>query len=121
MRLYGGYGAMQPPPHIFVIAANAFKGLIGGASQSIVVTGESGAGKTETCRRVLQYLAHAGHAQIGDEKADDEDDKPTLHKELTRSNVVLEAFGNARTVMNDNSSRFGTLRLRNCGLGLGWG
>ena len=56
---YGQFGdGPPPPPHIFGVAAEAFKGMLAGGSQSILVAGESGAGKTESCRRVLQYLAH---------------------------------------------------------------
>ena len=120
-RMYGGYGeTSDPPPHVFGVAAGAFKGLLAGQSQCILVTGESGAGKTESCRRVLQYLAAAGTAGGGDAADDappDVDDADgefsgrggaaALHVELQETNCVLEAFGNARTVMNDNSSRFG--------------
>ena len=109
VALYGQFGdGPPPPPHVFGVAADAFKGMLAGGSQSILVAGESGAGKTESCRRVLQYLAHVG-SQHGD--ADGAGSaaaaSSTLHDELTRTNCVLEAFGNARTVMNDNSSRFG--------------
>ena len=95
-----GTGGPPPPPHVFAIAAEAFHGLLGAQSQSVLVTGESGAGKTETCRRLLQYLAHA--ATLGGSG-----DTRRLHEALTHTNCVLEAFGNARTVMNDNSSRYG--------------
>ena len=98
-------------PHVFGVASAAFKGMLAAQSQSILVTGESGAGKTETCRRVLQYLAHAGAKArcAGDAAAATTDGRRSgsLYDELTRSNCVLEAFGNARTTMNDNSSRFG--------------
>ncbi|KAL1512290.1 hypothetical protein AB1Y20_005552 [Prymnesium parvum] len=113
-RLYGGYGeTTDPPPHVFGVASGAFKGLIAGQNQCILVTGESGAGKTESCRRVLQYLASASAAG----ESADIDGQAALHVELQaaacrrrgrgETNCVLEAFGNARTVMNDNSSRFG--------------
>ena len=114
-RLYGGYGggSAEPPPHVFGVAAEAFKGMLDGQSQCILVTGESGAGKTESCRRVLQYLASVGLKAVvpgddGDAAAGREDDGASaLHRQVTDTNCVLEAFGNARTVMNDNSSRFG--------------
>ena len=119
-RLYGGYGeSSDPPPHVFGVAAGAFKGLIAGQSQCILVTGESGAGKTESCRRVLQYLAAATssadatgdaaseHEEAGDGEYSGRGGASALHLELQQTNCVLEAFGNARTVMNDNSSRFG--------------
>ena len=109
-RMYGGYGeqSMEPPPHVFGVAAGAFKGLLEGQNQCILVTGESGAGKTESCRRVLQYLASAGTATEGG--VGDECGLPGhigLLSQVSETNCVLEALGNARTVMNDNSSRFG--------------
>ena len=118
VALYGQFGdGPPPPPHVFGVAADAFKGMLAGGSQSILVAGESGAGKTESCRRVLQYLAHVGSqhsgagggggAEGGGGGGSAASSSSTLHDELTRTNCVLEAFGNARTVMNDNSSRFG--------------
>ena len=74
------------------------------------MAGESGAGKTETCRRLLQYLSSAQCAAPGGDAGDGggEGHKAAeLHAALLSSNCVLEAFGNARTMMNDNSSRFG--------------
>jgi len=95
-----GNGGPPPPPHAFAVAAEAFSGLLSSQSQSVLVTGESGAGKTETCRRLLQYLAHAANrGGAADTRA--------LHEALSQTSCVLEAFGNARTVMNDNSSRYG--------------
>ena len=70
--------------------------MLAARSQSVLVTGESGAGKTETCRRLLQYLAHAGG---GGEAGGGGGGSGSLYDELTRSNCVLEAFGNARTTM----------------------
>ena len=102
MKKYGSYGEKErPPPHAFGVAASAFKGLLGGQSQCILVTGESGAGKTETCRRVLQFLAHSSATSA--ERAD----VISIHDVIDRSNCMLEAFGNAVTTMNENSSRFG--------------
>jgi hypothetical protein len=95
-----GTGGPPPEPHAFAVAAEAFTGLLSGKSQSVLVTGESGAGKTETCRRLLQYLAHAA-------AAGGSGDTRRLHEALSHTSCVLEAFGNARTVMNDNSSRYG--------------
>lgn len=95
-----GTGGPPPEPHAFAVAAEAFTGLLSAQSQSVLVTGESGAGKTETCRRLLQYLAHAA-------AAGGSGDTRRLHEALIHTSCVLEAFGNARTVMNDNSSRYG--------------
>ena len=75
------------------------------ASQSILVSGESGAGKTETAKQIMHYLAHmGGRAEVGENA--EEGARPVEQKVL-ESNPLLEAFGNAKTVRNDNSSRFG--------------
>ncbi len=87
-------------PHVYTIARLAFDQLTApkGGNQSIVVSGESGAGKTEASKHVMRYLLHASSS--GDEGT-------VIQQRLLDSNVVLEAFGNAKTVRNDNSSRFG--------------
>ncbi|TFJ99352.1 Butyrophilin-like protein 2 [Platysternon megacephalum] len=72
--------------------------------QSILCTGESGAGKTENTKKVIQYLAHVASSH----KARKEQSVPgELERQLLQANPILEAFGNAKTVKNDNSSRFG--------------
>eukprot|EP01102_Stenamoeba_stenopodia_P002108 TRINITY_DN11872_c0_g1_i1.p1 TRINITY_DN11872_c0_g1~~TRINITY_DN11872_c0_g1_i1.p1 ORF type:complete len:1388 (+),score=341.30 TRINITY_DN11872_c0_g1_i1:151-4314(+) len=87
------------PPHIFAVASKALSNLVkGGRSQSILINGESGSGKTEATKSILSCLASlvAGKGQIG-----------KIETMIIESNPVLEAFGNARTVRNNNSSRFG--------------
>ena len=88
-------------PHIFGVAAKAHQD-IRNRNQAIVINGESGAGKTETTKLLIRYLIHvAGHqnadAEVGQRVSD----------MLVTSSPVLEAFGNAKTIRNDNSSRFG--------------
>eukprot|EP00201_Polytomella_parva_P004306 CAMPEP_0175074708 /NCGR_PEP_ID=MMETSP0052_2-20121109/21489_1 /TAXON_ID=51329 ORGANISM="Polytomella parva, Strain SAG 63-3" /NCGR_SAMPLE_ID=MMETSP0052_2 /ASSEMBLY_ACC=CAM_ASM_000194 /LENGTH=420 /DNA_ID=CAMNT_0016343101 /DNA_START=77 /DNA_END=1336 /DNA_ORIENTATION=+ len=84
-------------PHVYLIAANAFRKMVReGQSQSLIVNGESGAGKTETTKKAMQYFAAlAGGTGIEDQ--------------ILETNPILEAFGNAKTLRNHNSSRFGKL------------
>uniref|UniRef100_A0A8C2I0G6 Myosin-9 n=1 Tax=Cyprinus carpio TaxID=7962 RepID=A0A8C2I0G6_CYPCA len=72
--------------------------------QSILCTGESGAGKTENTKKVIQYLAHVASSH---KTKKDQVTQGELEKQLLQANPILEAFGNAKTVKNDNSSRFG--------------
>uniref|UniRef100_A0A8B9DSS7 Myosin motor domain-containing protein n=1 Tax=Anser cygnoides TaxID=8845 RepID=A0A8B9DSS7_ANSCY len=76
-------------------------------NQSILITGESGAGKTVNTKRVIQYFATI--AASGDKKKEEQSGKMqgTLEDQIISANPLLEAFGNAKTVRNDNSSRFG--------------
>ncbi|GMI63685.1 ARABIDOPSIS THALIANA MYOSIN 1, myosin 2, ARABIDOPSIS THALIANA MYOSIN 4 [Hibiscus trionum] len=85
-------------PHVFAIAENAYKEMMNdGVNQSIIISGESGAGKTETAKFAMQYLAALGGGNGGKEC------------EILQTHCLLEAFGNAKTSWNDNSSRFGKL------------
>ena len=99
-------------PHVFAIADRSYRQMMGEQrkSQAILISGESGAGKTETTKIVMLYLTTLG-AGTTDETASSSDDKGTgeqsIMQRVLQSNPVLEAFGNARTLRNDNSSRFG--------------
>merc|ERR1719500_2690958 len=85
IEIYKGKKRHEVPPHVFAITDIAYRSMLQDREdQSILCTGESGAGKTENTKKVIQYLAY-----------------------VAASNPILEAFGNAKTVKNDNSSRFG--------------
>eukprot|EP00965_Chrysotila_dentata_P189306 6173242-Pleurochrysis_carterae.AAC.1 len=85
------------PPHVFAVGAACMLALTRtGRSQNVVVSGESGAGKTETSKWILTFLSEAA---VGD--------KGTLHLRVLETNPVLEALGCAATARNENSSRFG--------------
>lgn len=74
----------------------------------MLITGESGAGKTENTKKVISYFAAVGASQSGKKKVEEGKRKDaTLEDQIVRTNPVLEAFGNAKTVRNNNSSRFG--------------
>ncbi|KAJ0501527.1 putative myosin ATPase [Helianthus annuus] len=100
MERYKGAALGELDPHVFAIADAAFRAMVNeGKSNSILVSGESGAGKTETTKMLMRYLAYLG-GHKGTEGR-------TVEQQILESNPVLEAFGNAKTVRNDNSSRFG--------------
>merc|ERR1719481_1784676 len=102
MELYVGKRRNECWPHIFAIAEGAYQGMMNtGCNQSILITGESGAGKTENTKKVISYFAticSSGKRKEGE---------ASLEDKIVQTNPVLEAWGNAKTVRNDNSSRFG--------------
>ena len=94
-------------PHVFAVAAQAYRSMADmsdTARQVILVSGESGSGKTETTKYILQHLAAVSSSAGGVRK---EHPKASTEQQVLNSNPMLEAFGNARTLRNDNSSRFG--------------
>ncbi|XP_044224893.1 myosin-7-like isoform X1 [Thunnus albacares] len=141
---YRGKKRSEAPPHIFSISDNAYQYMLADReNQSILITGESGAGKTVNTKRVIQYFASIAAVPGGKKDAASEkkvciilynqningksdnifksfpriDTKPevvslfkkqgTLEDQIIQANPALEAFGNAKTIRNDNSSRFG--------------
>lgn len=112
------------PPHVFAIASNAYERMLSeGDNQSIIISGESGAGKSEATKLILQFLAevssrsgsgtrHLQGEHDGKESKDQETsdkEEHSLEQQVLGSNPIMEAFGNAKTLRNDNSSRFGKL------------
>eukprot|EP00984_Skeletonema_dohrnii_P013460 scaffold5576_cov131-Skeletonema_dohrnii-CCMP3373.AAC.2 len=116
----------SPPPHVFAVADSAYRGMMRGldfarnknsieeknessalSNQSILVSGESGAGKTVTTKFLMQYLADLSRKVHSDHSTSGKLDKSSIEQRVLNSNPILEAFGNARTLRNDNSSRFG--------------
>ncbi|XP_076210097.1 myosin heavy chain, skeletal muscle, adult [Aptenodytes patagonicus] len=106
---YRGKKRQEAPPHIFSISDNAYQFMLTDReNQSILITGESGAGKTVNTKRVIQYFATI--AASGEKKKEEQQSgkmQGTLEDQIISANPLLEAFGNAKTVRNDNSSRFG--------------
>lgn len=94
-------------PHLFAIAQDAHsrmrKDNIG---QTIIVSGESGAGKTESAKLIMRFLASVNGGD-GNVKTKSLDESSEVERQMLATNPILEAFGNAKTARNDNSSRFG--------------
>ncbi|XP_053219280.1 unconventional myosin-Ih isoform X6 [Podarcis raffonei] len=99
MEQYKGVNFFELPPHIYAIADNAYRVMCTEYNNHfILISGESGAGKTEASKKILQYFAMTCPTT---------EQLQVVRDRLLLSNPVLEAFGNAKTLRNDNSSRFG--------------
>src|ERR1700743_210239 len=108
INMYRGRSREDTKPHIFAMADEAFRNLVDeGDNQSILVTGESGAGKTENTKKVIQYLAAVATSDTPRAAKSGAKVVSNLSEQILRANPILESFGNAQTVRNNNSSRFG--------------
>merc|ERR550519_2652009 len=120
IEMYKGKKRHEVPPHVYAITDTAYRSMLQDREdQSILCTGESGAGKTENTKKVIQYLAYvaaskpkssAHHTPSSQDLSFGEEELQRageLEQQLLKANPILEAFGNAKTVKNDNSSRFG--------------
>ena len=102
MDSYADRYLYEMPPSVYAVAESSFRALLStGKNQCILVSGESGAGKTYAAKKVLEYLAHVSSTTASGCNVEEVKDR------LLQSNPLLEAFGNAKTLRNDNSSRFG--------------
>merc|ERR1711983_348768 len=99
----GGKRRNEVPPHLWAITETAYRNmLINGKDQSMLITGESGAGKTENTKKVISYLA-----MVAASPKKSSVKKASLEDQIVATNPILESYGNAKTSRNDNSSRFG--------------
>lgn len=110
IQAYAGKRRGELDPHLFAIAEDAYRCMKeDGENQTIVVSGESGAGKTVSAKYIMRYFATVEEdselqSNIGTEHKSDMSD---VEKQILATNPIMEAFGNAKTTRNDNSSRFG--------------
>ncbi|KAI9357597.1 P-loop containing nucleoside triphosphate hydrolase protein [Zopfochytrium polystomum] len=117
MREYAGKTREELEPHLFAIAEEAYRAMLRGRNQSIIVSGESGAGKTQSTKYIMRYFATVDSlSKIDGVEAlmrpelmtqATEERKSEIEEAVLATNPILESFGNAKTTRNDNSSRFG--------------
>jgi len=128
LRDYRAKYPYELPPHIFAIAESAYRGIITDRkSQAIIITGESGAGKTEASKHIMSYLASISTSAMASNNTNvrsksfvqkkgayasaslhlTQQQQDQVRNQILKSNPLLESFGNAKTVRNNNSSRFG--------------
>ncbi|KAJ1728994.1 Myosin type-2 heavy chain 1 [Coemansia biformis] len=101
LEAYAGRMRGELDPHLFAISEDAFQGMVRDKrNQTIIVSGESGAGKTMSAKYIMRYFASAHEEAAKGEIS-------RVEEQILATNPVLEAFGNAKTTRNDNSSRFG--------------
>merc|ERR1712226_398697 len=104
VKMYLGKRKNEVPPHLWAITETAYRNMLTNIKdQSMLITGESGAGKTENTKKVISYLA----AVAAPKKKPGQEKKAALEDQIVATNPILESYGNAKTSRNDNSSRFG--------------
>merc|ERR1719162_1771040 len=104
VKMYLGKRKNEVPPHLWAITETAYRNMLTNLKdQSMLITGESGAGKTENTKKVISYLA----AVAAPKKKPGQEKKVALEDQIVATNPILESYGNAKTSRNDNSSRFG--------------
>merc|ERR1712203_421456 len=104
VKMYLGKRRNEVPPHLWAITETAYRNMLTNTKdQSMLITGESGAGKTENTKKVISYLA----AVAAPKKKPGQEKKVALEDQIVATNPILESYGNAKTSRNDNSSRFG--------------
>merc|ERR1712168_135600 len=102
-KIYLGKRRNEVPPHLWAIAEGAYRNMMQNKKDNaMLITGESGAGKTENTKKVITYLAMVA---TGSGKKSEK--KVSLEDQIVATNPILESYGNAKTSRNDNSSRFG--------------
>merc|ERR1719228_407338 len=102
-KIYLGKRRNEVPPHLWAIAEGAYRGMLQNTkNQAMLITGESGAGKTENTKKVITYLAIVAASPTKKTEK-----KVSLEDQIVATNPILESYGNAKTARNDNSSRFG--------------
>ncbi|KAK5166169.1 Myosin type-2 heavy chain 1 [Saxophila tyrrhenica] len=109
VQVYAGKNRSSQAPHLFAIAEEAFADMLrDGRNQTIVVSGESGAGKTVSAKYIMRYFAtREPPDQPGARSRGRADTMSETEEQILATNPIMEAFGNAKTTRNDNSSRFG--------------
>ncbi|KAF9562132.1 myosin 5 [Agrocybe pediades] len=110
IQAYSGRKRGELEPHLFAIAEDAYTAMRKeGMGQTIIVSGESGAGKTESAKFIMRYLASVNPPDSNSKSKTkfSLDDSSEIERQILATNPILEAFGNAKTTRNDNSSRFG--------------
>jgi len=97
---YKGKNRLETPPHVFAVAESAYYNMKAYQdNQCVIISGESGAGKTEAAKRIMQYIASVSEGK--------DSSIQEIKEMVLATNPLLESFGNAKTLRNNNSSRFG--------------